>query len=72
MTDELKPCYLCKHYLDYEIVLDWTNQIVPRCYHPDRLKYADVNGTTCPYTICSTERCTGNCGKEGKNFEARK
>jgi hypothetical protein len=68
---ELKPCYTCKHYEDYEVVLDWANHTVPKCYHPDRWKSVDyVNGTTSPYGICSVERCTGNCGKIGKNWEA--
>lgn len=78
MTNEIKTCYTCKHYKDYDGVLDWINSRIfqfptlQKCYHPDRWKNVDyVNGTTCPYGICSVERCTGNCRKEGNNWEAK-
>ena len=78
MTDELKLCKNCNHYKDYDDVFDWISSRIfgfptlQKCYHPDRWKNVDyVNGTTCPYRLCSSERCGGNCGKEGKNFEER-
>ena len=71
MTDELKLCKDCKHYKDYEDALDWIGfPTLQKCYHPDRWKSVDyVNGTVRPYGLCSIERCGGNCGKEGKNWE---
>jgi len=80
MTNEIKTCKSCNHYKDYEDALDWINSRIfgfptlQKCYHPDRWKSVDyVNGTTCPYGLCSVERCcTGNCGKEGKNWEERR
>lgn len=75
---EIKTCRTCKYYKDYEGALDWINSRIfgfptlDKCYHPDRWKSVDyVNGTTSPYGFCSVERCTGNCGKEGKNFEPK-
>ena len=76
---EIKTCRSCKHYIEYEDVFDWIGSRIfgfhtlQKCYHPDRWKDVDyVNGTTCPYGLCSVERrCTGNCGKEGKNWEAK-
>ena len=79
MTETIKTCKRCNHYRDWENPLDWISSrifgfpIVQKCYHPDRWKYVDyVNGTTDPYTYCFIERRTGNCSKEGKNWEARK
>ena len=76
MTNELKLCKDCKHYKDYEDALDWISSrifgfpIWQMCYHPDRRKSVDyVNGTVRPYGLCSIERCGGNCGEEGKNWE---
>ena len=74
----VRPCKDCKHYKDYEDALDWIISRImgvttlQKCYHPDRCKDVDyVNGTTCPYTYCSIERCTGSCRKEGNNWEAK-
>ena len=74
---KMKTCRSCKHYKDYEDALDWIISRImgvttlQKCYHPDRCKDVDyVNGTTCPYTYCSIERCTGSCRKEGNNWEA--
>jgi len=79
MTDELKLCKDCKHYKDYEDALDWISSRIfgfptlKKCYHPDRWKSVDyVNGTVRPYGLCSIERCGGNCGEEGKNWEERR
>ncbi len=78
MTD-LKRCKDCVYHSDWDDVLDWINSRIfgsptlDKCSHPDRWKNVDyVNGTVSPYTLCSTERCAGSCGKEGKNFESRK
>ena len=77
MTD-IKTCRSCKHYKDYDDVFDWISSRIfgfstlQKCFHPDRWKSVDyVNGTTCPYTFCSIERCTGSCRKEGNNWEAK-
>lgn len=71
-------CCDCKHYKDYEDALDWIISRImgcptlQKCYHPDRRKDVDyVNGTTDPYGLCSIERLTGNCKKEGNNWEAK-
>ena len=75
---EMKTCRNCKHYKDYEDALDWIISRImgvstlQKCYHPNRWEDVDyVNGTTSSYGLCSIERCTGNCGKEGNNWEAK-
>ena len=77
MTD-LKLCKDCAHHKDYEGVFDWISSRIfgfptlDKCFHPDRWKNVDyVNGTVSPYTTCSTERCSGSCGRIGKNYEER-
>ena len=79
MTEPIKLCKDCKYFKDYEDVFDWISSRIfgfptlQKCFHPDRWKNVDyVNGTTSPYTLCSIERCTGSCGRIGKNWEARK
>ena len=79
MTETIKTCRNCKYYKDYEDVFDWISSRIfgfptlQKCSHPDRWKNIDyVNGTVSPYTLCSIERCTGSCGRIGKNWEARK
>ena len=78
MTDELKLCKNCNHYKDYDDVFDWISSRIfgfptlQKCFHPNRKKIVDyVNGTTCPYTTCSTERSYGNCGIMRNNWEAK-
>jgi hypothetical protein len=78
MTETIKTCRSCKHYKDYDDALDWIISRIfgfptlQKCFHPNREKIVDyVNGTTSPYTTCSTERSYGNCGKIGKNWEAK-
>jgi len=79
MTETIKTCHNCKYYKDYDDVFDWISSRIfgfptlSKCSHPDRWKDVDyVNGTVSPYTTCSTERSYGNCGRIGKNWEARK
>ena len=79
MTETIKTCRNCKYYKDYEGVFDWISSRIfgfptlQKCFHPNREKIIDcVNGTVSHYTICSTERNYGNCGRIGKNWEARK
>lgn len=79
MIETIKTCRNCKHYKDYDGVFDWISSRIfgfptlSKCSHPDRWKDVDyVNGTVSPYTFCSIERCTGSCGRIGKNWEERK
>ena len=76
---ELKLCKDCVYHKDYEGILDWISSRIfgfptlDKCFHPDRWKNVDyVNGYVCPYTTCSVERCSGSCGRIGKNYEVRK
>ena len=75
---EMKTCHNCKHYKDYDGIFDWISSRIfgfptlQKCFHPNRVKIDDyVNGTTCPYTTCSTERSYGNCGIMRNNWEAK-
>ena len=75
---EIKTCRSCKYYKDYDDVFDWISSRIfgyptlQKCFHPNRVKFVDyVNGTTSPYTTCSTERSYGFCEKEGYNWEAK-
>jgi hypothetical protein len=75
---EIKTCRNCKYYKDYDDVFDWISSRIfgyptlQKCFHPNRVKFVDyVNGTTSPYTTCSTERSYGNCGIMRNNWEAK-
>ena len=75
---EIKTCRNCKYYKDYDGIFDWISSRIfgfptlQKCFHPNRVKIVDyVNGTTCPYGLCSIERLTGSCRKEGNNWEAK-
>ena len=74
----VRLCKDCKYYKDYDGVFDWISSRIfgfptlQKCFHPNRVKIVDyVNGTTCPYTTCSTERSYGNCGIMRNNWEAK-
>ena len=74
----VRLCEDCKYYKDYDGVFDWISSRIfgfptlQKCFHPNRVKIVDyVNGTTCPYTTCSTERSYGNCGIMRNNWEAK-
>lgn len=76
---ELKRCKDCVYHKDYESVFDWISSRIfgfptlHKCFHPDRWKDVNyVNGTVSPNTLCAIERCSGSCGRIGKNYEARK
>jgi len=78
MMTEIKTCRNCKHYKDYEGIFDWISSRIfgfptlQKCYHPNRWKNVDyVDGTVYPYTTCSTERSSGNCGIMRNNWEAK-
>jgi hypothetical protein len=75
---DMKTCKSCKYYKDYDGVFDWISSRIfgfptlQKCFHPNRVKFVDyVNGTTDPYGLCSIERRTGSCRKEGNNWEAK-
>ena len=78
MTETIKTCRSCKHYKEYEDVFEWIGSRIfgfptlQKCFHPDRWKSVDyVDGTTDPYGLCSIERLTGSCRKEGNNWEVK-